>query len=234
MTRAILSPQELRARMVASYLDGYRRHGIPHTPEQVERLAVADCELVDRARALGELGDGRPRKRRKDPDPGKRRKTLKEHVAKVGNGARLADGDVEVVRSRTYHGNPMRSDARWSAAVARLRRILEGASGARTLADAAAAIETRLRPLAVSYAEQWALYMARVPYPHRCGDRAEYDIQGNATKIGCSVGPSPARPNQPGNPYCRLSDYDADRMFRRAVEDICDRSTGVLGSWYVK
>lgn len=36
------------------------------------------------------------------------------------------------------------------------------------------------------------------------------------------------------NPFYGLSDKDCLRLFRRKVEDICDRSTGVLGHWYVK
>lgn len=36
------------------------------------------------------------------------------------------------------------------------------------------------------------------------------------------------------NQFDGLTDRDAARAFMRAVEDICDRSTGVLGSWYVK
>jgi len=36
------------------------------------------------------------------------------------------------------------------------------------------------------------------------------------------------------NPFRGLSDKDAARMFMRRVYDICDRSTGVLGHWWVK
>lgn len=36
------------------------------------------------------------------------------------------------------------------------------------------------------------------------------------------------------NDFDGLSDRDAARAFMRGVEDICDRSTGVLGGWYVR
>lgn len=36
------------------------------------------------------------------------------------------------------------------------------------------------------------------------------------------------------NPFAGLSDADASRKFLRGIFDICDRSTGVLGSWWVK
>jgi len=35
------------------------------------------------------------------------------------------------------------------------------------------------------------------------------------------------------NPFLGLSEKDASRAFMRGVEDICDRSTGVLGPWWV-
>lgn len=34
------------------------------------------------------------------------------------------------------------------------------------------------------------------------------------------------------NPFRGMSDRDASRAFMRAVEDICDRSTGEFGSWH--
>lgn len=36
------------------------------------------------------------------------------------------------------------------------------------------------------------------------------------------------------NPFYGMSQQDAARMFMRGVENICDESTGVLGSWYTK
>lgn len=36
------------------------------------------------------------------------------------------------------------------------------------------------------------------------------------------------------NPFAGLSDVDADRMLERCIYDICDRSTGVLGPWWVR
>ena len=34
--------------------------------------------------------------------------------------------------------------------------------------------------------------------------------------------------------YRDLKEYDRDRKFKRAIEDIADRSTGALGPWWVK
>lgn len=38
----------------------------------------------------------------------------------------------------------------------------------------------------------------------------------------------------PKNQYYWLSDYDAARVFLRGLEDICNRSTGRFGAWWVK
>lgn len=38
----------------------------------------------------------------------------------------------------------------------------------------------------------------------------------------------------PRNPYRELSTRDALRKYERLVYDVCDRSTGKLGHWYVK
>lgn len=66
----------------------------------------------------------------------------------------------------------------------------------------------RLGQLAREYEELWALFMAR-------------NLPANAR--GYAV-----------NRFDGLSNRDVVRVYMRAVEDICDRSTGVLGSWYVK
>lgn len=41
------------------------------------------------------------------------------------------------------------------------------------------------------------------------------------------------RPGDEANPYHGRSDVDVSRMIDRAVEDICDRSSGRLGPWWV-
>ncbi len=66
----------------------------------------------------------------------------------------------------------------------------------------------RLGQLAREYEELWALFMAR---------NLPADARGYAT-----------------NRFDGLSGRDVVRVYMRAVEDICDRSTGVLGGWYVK
>jgi hypothetical protein len=67
---------------------------------------------------------------------------------------------------------------------------------------------TALAPLARDFHTLWACFLMRDIAPERRGfERNEFD---------------------------GLSDRDVGRAFMRAIEDICDRSTGVLGSWYVK
>lgn len=66
----------------------------------------------------------------------------------------------------------------------------------------------RLGALAREYEELWALFMAR---------NLPADARGYAA-----------------NKFDGLSNRDVVRLFMRGVEDICDRSTGVLGGWYVR
>lgn len=206
MSNQVLTPQEMRARLVASYIDSYNKLQIAMHRDAVERQVLADLEMVDSAKRAGDLSSGQ----RKAPSKTRGKDALHAAVAETGGGARLVDGKGKTVRSRMFDGPG--GDARWRACKARVFRILQGAQGStlgRALQDAGG---SALRPLAQEVGEQYALYMVRNPFPHPCG-------------VGCNVN---------GNPYCSIADSEADGKFRRKLEDICDRSTGVLGSWYVK
>ncbi len=108
-------------------------------------------------------------------------------------------------RPRALHADPRLISPRWPHAVARIFRICEGAKAS---AFDRATDTSEVPRLAKRYAEIWLYYMTRTrPAP----------------MIGTDH-----------NPFRGLSDYDAMRMFVRRVEDICDKSTGKLGAWYVK
>ncbi len=112
-------------------------------------------------------------------------------------------------RPRSLHSEGVHRRTFWlhgDAAVARIYRILQGAAKSSSFEQAIAGAE--YPRLAREYAETWLYYQTR-SQPAPLG-RVDH------------------------NPYRNLSDFDADRKFRRAVEDICDRSTGVLGAWATK
>ena len=113
--------------------------------------------------------------------------------------------DARPYRPRILHADPHTFSRRWPFAVARIYRIGEGAK-ASTFGRATDSAECPA--LAKEYLELYAYYMTRrAPAPL-------YKIDHN--------------------PFRHLSDKDAARMFERRVEDICDRSTGRLGPWWVK
>lgn len=207
--KELLTPQQIRSRLVASYLFSYAAQGRRVDAADIERDVLAELELVDAARRLGELDGGGT----KDPSPSSPRPDLLTAAqAETGTTLSVEHGDIDVEPDKPHqykpnvlHRNPMERSARWGAAVARIGRILEGASGS-TLTAAAANAQTPA--LARKWVEIYGYYMTRTM-------------------------PSPAS-RVDHNPFRGLSDRDASRAFMRAVEDLCDQSTGALGSWYVK
>lgn len=105
-----------------------------------------------------------------------------------------------------YGGNRTRFWPRGDAAAARIYRILEGCAKSPSLE--AAVKGAQYKGLAQRYMETWVYFTTR--------DR-----------------PPPVKGTD-HNPFRHLSDRDAERKFQRIVEDICDASTGVLGSWWTK
>lgn len=204
---SMLSPQEMVARLTASYLMSYHRAGRNVSPMDVAREAVAELEFVDAAKRAGDgtKVDTKPSVPRGDP--------LKE--AQIETGTRLSRERVDIdavttdsphrLRPVHLHRNPMTISERWGAATARIARILEGAAGS-TLAGAVA--NAQIPHLAKQYTETWGYYLTRSKPPP--ANRVDH------------------------NPFRGQSDKDASRKFMRLVEDICDKSTGVLGSWFVK
>lgn len=113
-------------------------------------------------------------------------------------------------RPRVLYGDETGSRRRFwprgDAAAARIYRLLEGVAKSASLERAVAGAE--YRRLAQEYVELWIYYQTRdKPPPVKGKDH---------------------------NPFRWMSDGDSERMFMRRVEDICDRSTGVLGSWWAK
>lgn len=120
--------------------------------------------------------------------------------------AGLSDRRGQAYRPDMLYADPRIISPRWSYAVMRIKRILEGAARAPSVEDAVKGAEHAA--LAQQYMETWAFYMFR-------------------SKPAPLVGTD-------HNPFRHMSDGDAIRRFVRMVEDICDRSTGRLGSWYTR
>jgi hypothetical protein len=201
-----LDPQTIRQRMIKSYADGYARAG-KHVPTRdIERLVIADCEMVDNAKAAGDIADETKPKQKK-PAPHRRPDPLKDALTETGT--RLNVGDIgankNVVRTKVMHANPMATSERWGYAAGRIQRILEGVR--KDTSSLVVAVEdAELGILATEYANLWGDFMTRYQAP---------PLSGNDR-----------------NPFRGMSDRDAARKFQRLTEDICDRSTGRLGPWH--
>lgn len=208
-----LSPQEKRAKLIVSNLLTLRARGIDPDVRDVEKMVIAECELVDAATRAGELGGTTPAKRDPMPNPARVDELAK---AQQETGTRLiVDRDLKPdnaphrYRPAVLHQNPMQRSARYAAAVARIGRTLEGVMPATSLERAVKFAEYRV--LARAYLELYAFYMTRQR-------------------------PAPILGRADHNPFRNLSDRDAARKWEAMLYAICDRSTSEpgLGSWYVK
>lgn len=116
------------------------------------------------------------------------------------------DPSGQTVRSKPLHGDPEAISEQWGAAV---RRIAVLTASVGKLSSMNAAIDDSESPKLVrQYTEAYAYFMLRdKPAPIRGIDH---------------------------NPFRGMSDCDAALKFMRIVMDICDRSTGQFGPWWVR
>lgn len=189
--------------MASGYLLQYQRAGLKVTLAEMEKLAIADCEMVDNARAAGELAPpSAPATPRSTDDRARAQEVIAQET-----GTRMVEPGHRY-RPKAFDMNPVRFSERWGYAAGRIKRILEEIQPkSSSLTAAVEGAGSSLRALAMEYIEAAAAF---------------YHLRGRATIAG--------KPN----PYFGVSDKDASRMFVRAVEDICDRSTGKLGHWWLK
>jgi len=203
----MLSPQELFAVTVRDYTRTRRAMGLPDDPEAVRRDVYRDLCIVDNAAARGELVSGRPSRAQAASLAHKGDET-QDPV----NGQRTFDAAAnktvtrergQVYTSSLLDHNPLLTDETWSRAIARLKRIMK--EGLAALVDPTRQTNARVPKLAKEWYEVQSYFFTR-------------------SKIPPIVGVD-------HNPFRHLNDEDADRLLRRKVEDICDRSTGVFGAW---
>jgi hypothetical protein len=138
------------------------------------------------------------------------RRDMKPRAPRVTLESKVAETGSRLIKPppswqpALLHANPMTIDERWSRAVARIKRIQT--EGCQLGANGVTFIGA-LGVLAKDYATIYACFLFRNQSP---------------TKRGFVR-----------NQFDGMPDADVARLYRRLVEDVCDRSTGVLGSWYV-
>lgn len=112
---------------------------------------------------------------------------------------------AQAYRPGALYADPSLVSERWSCAVGRFLRIFQGIAKSSDVTKAVSGAE--YPELTREAVELWFHYFTdrHRPAPLTGVDR---------------------------NPFRGMSDKDATRKFMRLVEDVCDRSTGKMGSWY--
>jgi hypothetical protein len=213
-----LTPQQIRDKMIDGYLRSYRKLNPNLPPEAVEiltKLAVADLEYVDNYRKLHPQAvspnSSKPRPQPKisaeqiGDIPESKQQRLKLHVDNNQIGGNDAK-NPNTVTVGARDGNPWLLGEMFASAMGRIRRILEGHRIAPTFREAA---DTCTIPkLAYEFFEVDAYFLTR-----------DVKLSGTVRDY---------------NPFRGLSDKDAGRLYQARIIDIANRSTGVLGHWWVK
>jgi hypothetical protein len=204
--KPITDPLELRDRTIRDYRRNFARIGVDLSGPDLEAMAVADLNLaaaVDRDDAAR-------------PVPTAAQRAEAKQTRDEALTAKLAEDGIGLTRNQPRDLGPQLDlspeyglSERWRAAKARLLRIMAGASPPVRLPsggfDFRAMVATCEAPaLAYAFLEHWC----------------NFDLRGM---------PETAR----HNPYFGMGHRDASLKLARAVEDLCDASTGIpgLGAW---
>lgn len=161
----LLTPQQLRERLVEFYAKSFQRAYGHADRASLERKVVADLEYVEAAKKHAPT----PSTRSAPPAP-------RQLASKAAAGAGMDVGKTvaprEIYRPNFLHKNPMLISERWGAATARITRILQGSWGS-ALTDAVNNAE--VPRLAKKFLDVYAAYMMRGrPPPTKGEDRNEF------------------------------------------------------------
>ena len=150
--RPITDPRELRDVTMRDYLRAAERSGRPVDMVEIYRTAIRHLEIVDAYNRGIDLT--RPtEKPKQSAEP--RRFVAPEHP-----GERVAVAPTTGIRDRNIlHRNPIEVSMRWSHAIARIRRIIAGASAGSSLAAGTTTAECP--DLALRFLRLWADFMTR-------------------------------------------------------------------------
>jgi len=146
------SPTELREATVRDYAANARRMGLEVSTDALERVAVADLEMVDAyRRGLDTSPKTGPVKK-----PEARASQL---IASPTDGPPLKAAPKHRERPDVLYKRAHLRSEKWSSAVARIARILEGAKAGLTLE--LTALNAEVPALALEYARLYANFRTR-------------------------------------------------------------------------
>lgn len=206
----LTTPLQLKEATVRDYTNAAKRLGLPVDAQEIERQAVADCEVYD-----GVKRDAKPAiKREQTPEErAEIRRIRKEQLEREMAPQGMVSLDKVKVRRRRIKQMHEKSkrDSRWSLAKGRVLQICRGvrAPVGKVLGDMDATIRYMTATCEIP---DLAYAVFRV--------RADLVVRDRMP-----------RPGDEPNPFFGMSEEDAGNLLQRKIEDICDLSTGKLGSW---
>ena len=181
------SPEWVRDTMIEDHKYRTQALGLDVSSTAIERMVQEDLrtfEAVKREQALD------PKPAKKEPKKNRKKETVEGLAAEKGWEVKSKPVSLDPLLDRPAH----KLDAKWSCAVARLKRILSPESLFRPSRE----MDYQGRELALSYIRM------HLRFQHRTGE------------------------------FRDLNDRDCRRCYRRFVEDLCDKSVGKFGPWWVK
>lgn len=196
------SPQELREWTVEDYSVMNQAMGLPADREAVERMAVRDLELYDAVMRERTSTAPTPSAEAVAEQRASRQERVDAKAAEKGATIQRRDTTWRVP-NKIEHAKAM-PGSRWSYAMGRLKRILDGATNHPDPMVATSTCEIPALAREVFRIQAW-VFTRRVP----------------------------PRPQDEQNPFYGLSEADYVRVLQRRIEDVCDLSSGRLGPWWI-
>lgn len=222
----LTTPLQIRDATVRDYVRQARRVGDQREATTIEAEAKADLEMVDAYHREGTIKTAEaPAKPKK---PAKRSNELEEHLAEHNMRQRHREvPDQNPLPTDIADKSAVKVDLKWAAAGARIARILEP----RDKVAGALATSFTAKIKACAYPKLAAEYMD--VYAARQFAMMEFLPASGNTLRDKAIGKGK---NKRRNPFFGLSAVDSQRLFRRCVEDICDKSVAEPGlrHWWVK
>lgn len=163
-----LTPQQLRDATIRDYKRSAQRWGLPVDEEAIRKQAEADLVLVDAYNREVKRIPAPKKERKKIVEP--RVDELDQAIAALGP-RRVKPGRGKRVRDKVLHMRAMRYAGMvwwWPHAVARIKRILQGAKGKSLIVGAQ---EAQAPELAVEFMRHWAAMTQRRPWADPTGAR---------------------------------------------------------------
>lgn len=213
------SLSDMREGMIAEEIVIAQRGGVRLDRRDAERLIMSDLTITDAVEREAPAqwtapdsssDDGKGTPLPVDPIVKER---LAAELAKSGTSVVDPDAGWSVRESKVLHAKSMPDDD-WSRAKMRVARILAGRTEDPDIRIACSTCEAP--GLALEIVAIHAFIVTSQPGRHTGMWR-------------------PERPGDQPNPFHGLKPDDFGRKFKRLIEDICDRSTGIpgLGPWRV-